>query len=367
MTIVDSYSEDNRSGSGMVYADQPGEGQSFTGDGGVLAASKFFCKKTGLPTGSAYSKIYAHSGTFGTSSVPTGSPLATSDAFNVATLTGDYQLITFTFSGAEKITLTNTTKYVVTFEYTGGTYENYVDVGDDWSSPGHGGNRSYVQTGTWTASSSTDSCFYVYKDDLTTTSTTTTTTTSTSTTTTTTSTTVSVTTSTSTTSTTTSTSITTTTTSTTTTTTSTTTTLPIFPLPFSGIKISKPGINVLQTNDPRNLIFSSRYPNLKYFKKGSMRISFDAGAGDISATGIYQHNLGYYPFIEAFSSVYLSGAPTGIYEYCPFFGSGATIAYSTNYRITKTTVQFYGQISGMSADVWVFDFIFFIFKNNLGF
>ncbi len=199
------------------------------------------------------------------------------------------------------------------------------------------------------------------------TSTTTTTTSTSTSTSTSTTTSVSLTTSTSTTSTTTSTSTTTTSTSTTTTTTSTTTTLPIFPLPFSGVKFSKEKINVLQTNDPRNLTFSSRYPNLKYFEKGHIRLSFNAGDLDISATGIYQHNLGYYPFVEAFSSVYIEGSPTGVYEYCPFFGSGATVAYSTNYRITKTTVQFYGQISGESSDIWVFDFIFFIFKNNLGF
>lgn len=52
-------------------------------------------------------------------------------------------MVTFTFSGANQITLTNGTNYVVTFEYPDGT--NFpsvlsVDVGYDSSSPTHGGN-----------------------------------------------------------------------------------------------------------------------------------------------------------------------------------------------------------------------------------
>ena len=115
-TIVDSYSETNKSQvNGFGSPTFQGYGQSFTGDGGTLNSSKFYLEKRELPTGNIVSKVYAHSGTFGTSSVPTGSALATSDNVDVSTL-GLLALVTFTFSGANKITLTNGTKYVVTVE-----------------------------------------------------------------------------------------------------------------------------------------------------------------------------------------------------------------------------------------------------------
>lgn len=133
---------------------------------------------------------------------------------------------------------------------------------------------------------------------------------------------------------------------------------------MSKIIISKQGIDVTKINTPDKVILSSDFGNLKYFKKVARRISFDANAGDISAEGIYDHNLSYYPYVEAFVSTYI-GSPTGVYEYCPFVGAGATVNYDATFRITKNQIKFYGEISGASTSVWVFDFIFFIFKNNL--
>jgi hypothetical protein len=134
--------------------------------------------------------------------------------------------------------------------------------------------------------------------------------------------------------------------------------------PFFGLKIAKPGIDVLTTQEPFNLIFSSDYGTLKYFDKKTAQITFDANTGDIAGTATLTHNLGYYPYVEVYVSAYI-GSPTGIYEYCPFFGSGATVQYSANYKITTTGITLYAEINGVSTSVWVFDFIVFIFKNNL--
>ncbi|GAI05235.1 unnamed protein product, partial [marine sediment metagenome] len=140
-------------------------GQSFTGDGRVLNNAVFYIKKSGSPTGNAYAKIYAHSGTFGTSSVPTGAALAVSEGVDVSNLTTSFQLIAFNFSGANKITLTNGTKYVVVIEYTGGTlYSHEVVVGYDTGTPSHPGNFCAYHTG-WTAYPTTDLCFYVYYEE----------------------------------------------------------------------------------------------------------------------------------------------------------------------------------------------------------
>src|SRR5688572_28958602 len=100
MAVIDSYSEANRDGSTAIHGGGvEGMSQSFTGNGGTLGSVRLQLNKTGSPTGTAVVKVYAHSGTFGTDSVPTGAALATSDTFDVATLTGDLELITFMFSG----------------------------------------------------------------------------------------------------------------------------------------------------------------------------------------------------------------------------------------------------------------------------
>lgn len=125
-------------------------GHSFTATGGVLDNVKFYLKKAGSPTGNAVAKIYAHSGTYGTDSAPSEAALATSTNFNVSTLTGSFVLTTFTFTGGNKIVLTEGTRYIAVIEYSGGDVSNYVDVATD-SSPSHGGNMSYYEIITPTA------------------------------------------------------------------------------------------------------------------------------------------------------------------------------------------------------------------------
>ena len=167
--IVDSYSEANYSGAQYTIKNLAAiseVGQSITGDGSTLDSIKYYLNKVGLPTGYAYAKIYAHSGTFGTSSVPTGEPLAISDGYEVSNLTGELQLITFNFSGINKITLTDSTKYVSTVEYSNGDVDNNITAGCDASSPTHAGNASYCSGGSWIASSNVDLCFYVYGDEV---------------------------------------------------------------------------------------------------------------------------------------------------------------------------------------------------------
>ena len=74
--VADSSS--TSAGESTVYSDVPGTGQSFTGNGGTLDSCVFELGKSGSPTGNAVAKIYNHTGTYGTSSKPTGAALATS-------------------------------------------------------------------------------------------------------------------------------------------------------------------------------------------------------------------------------------------------------------------------------------------------
>ena len=162
VAIADSYTEDNQDTYvGLGSDTYTGVGQSFILTSAVtLDSCKFYLRKVGSPTGNAVAKIYAHSGVFGTSSVPTGAALATSDNFDSSTLTTTFQPITFDFSGANRITLSASTHYVLTIEYSGGDASNAVVVGTDNSDPSHSGNASRYFTSWLTMTR--DTIFYLY-------------------------------------------------------------------------------------------------------------------------------------------------------------------------------------------------------------
>lgn len=155
MAVLDSYSSANQDyelkigaydAGNSIY---PGVAQSFVpGAGGNIDLSQFFIRKEGSPTGNAVAKVYAHSGTFGTDSKPTGAALATSDNFDVSTLTGSFGIKDLIFSGANRILLSSIK--CITFEYSGGDASNYVVIGMDASSPTHGGNSAILFGATWT-------------------------------------------------------------------------------------------------------------------------------------------------------------------------------------------------------------------------
>jgi hypothetical protein len=164
--IVDSYSESNVSG--YYGTSEPFlstfEAQSFTGNGGTLASVKFYVKKIGSPTANAYAFIHTHTGTFGTNGTPTGSALATSDGVAYSGISTSATLVEFTFSGANKITLTNGTRYFVAITSTQ-TSGNGLDVGVDETSPSHAGNQAYFD-GMWVSVGGADDAFYVYADSV---------------------------------------------------------------------------------------------------------------------------------------------------------------------------------------------------------
>jgi len=156
-TDTDKYIESNQDATTALNNTVTRIGQSFTGDGNVLTGAIFHLSKTLLPTGNAVAKLYAHSGVYGTSSVATGSALATSENFDVSTLDGTLTLTYFQFN--DEVTLTAATNYVIALEYTG-TATDYINVGTDTSTPTHAGNFA-TYTGTWSAVSGTDAIFYI--------------------------------------------------------------------------------------------------------------------------------------------------------------------------------------------------------------
>lgn len=141
-----------------------GQGQSFqVGNDGIgkkIVRVDFDLKvNTGTPTGNMTAEIYAHSGTYGTSSVATGGALATSEPISTDRLLSTYQ--TFTFVFYDNISLTTNTNYVVVIRHPDGSAGNNVHVRGLATSGTHGGNRA-EDTGTWAAQANDDLNFVVY-------------------------------------------------------------------------------------------------------------------------------------------------------------------------------------------------------------
>lgn len=140
-----------------------GLGQSFLGTGVTVGAVRFVGRKRGSPTGSVYAKIYAHTGTFGTNSRPTGAALATSDPISAMSFSATFSDFspTFYFTGANQITLTSGTPYVITIEYTPVSGSVTIQPQNSGANTAPG-NFSYLFSGSWSASSDWDLAYYLY-------------------------------------------------------------------------------------------------------------------------------------------------------------------------------------------------------------
>jgi hypothetical protein len=156
-TLVDSYSESNYIAD--TYSEAEHKGNSFYNTNQIdLSSCKFYIRKVGTPTGNVTAKLYAHSGTYGSSSVVTGSVLATSDNVDVTTISSAaFGLVTFTFS--TPYNMAATTNYCIVVGISTGTAENGIRIGYDNTSPSHGGNY-LTELGDY--NNTRDMCFYVY-------------------------------------------------------------------------------------------------------------------------------------------------------------------------------------------------------------
>lgn len=127
-------------------------------------------KGTAVPTGTLALRVYAHTGVFGVSSMPTGSALAVSDTFDPNTLTNTLTSTKFTFSGANQIALTAGTPYALSLEYTDGGGSHTIQMKIISGNPNyHPGNNAYKSGSTWVVDSgvgaNTDLEFYVSDND----------------------------------------------------------------------------------------------------------------------------------------------------------------------------------------------------------
>jgi hypothetical protein len=129
----------------------------------TLDSCSFHLDKYGTPTGDVYAELYLDGGTYGVSSKPTAPPLATSDVLDISTLTTSYALTDLTFSGANQVTLTAGTNYIIAIRYNGGDANSGLNIGVDATNKFFPGNMSVHTAAGWNVEGfGTDLLFYVF-------------------------------------------------------------------------------------------------------------------------------------------------------------------------------------------------------------
>jgi hypothetical protein len=150
---------------GAVDSSQVKNGQSFTTTASdYLDSVVFNIKKVGSPTDFYFCEIYLTDG----SGKPTGSVLATSDNFDVSTLSTSHTETTFIFSGSNKILLSSSTRYAALLARTGSlngsnnidmeTRSYYPSNAPYWSS----GSSVFYRQGTFYANTTYQHMIKIY-------------------------------------------------------------------------------------------------------------------------------------------------------------------------------------------------------------
>jgi len=177
-TLIDSWATQN-DGLGLMVlhpsstsgvASRSAGAQSFTmlSTAIKITSCEFYMLKIGGPTGIGHAVLYACSGSYGAGSTPIGAALATSDGFDVSTLTTSLQWIPVTFSGTNQYLMQANTHYSIAFENpTSGRIDtsNFPTLGLYLAqgAPGHSGNLALYEASAWNGGySSYDMCFTVY-------------------------------------------------------------------------------------------------------------------------------------------------------------------------------------------------------------
>lgn len=158
--VIDQYPTSNDNGLQTTMGVGSASGMSFTGDGSVLGSVQAYLDDNTSASGTVTAQIFAHTGTFGSTGIPTGSALATSDAIATSTIPSGASatLITFTFTGTNQITLANGTHYVIVVN--GPSAAGLIGWNGQNISPSAPGNASHL-SGTWSATTAFDLIFYI--------------------------------------------------------------------------------------------------------------------------------------------------------------------------------------------------------------
>jgi hypothetical protein len=158
--LADSYPESYQGGAQLDVTPWDPTGQAFMpGVSGTLDSCKFYLQRNGAATGPLYAKLWAHTGVYGSTGLPTGTALAVSEPLDVSTVPASFGLVTFQFNNT--VSLTAGTPYFITIEYQGGA-DGALTLGLDWGAYMlHPGNATYTDASVWRVGTA-EVLFYVY-------------------------------------------------------------------------------------------------------------------------------------------------------------------------------------------------------------
>lgn len=127
------------------------------------------------------------------------------------------------------------------------------------------------------------------------------------------------------------------------------------------VRVSKSGYNALTDTNPDHYSFLSGFNDLKYFASGSQNISI-VGDGSLKQTTItIAHNLGYEPVF--FPEVQVSFLVSG-YAFAPIY---SVFFDDIRAEAWVDDTNLYLRFTNQSSDNITANFVYKIFKNNLGF
>jgi hypothetical protein len=164
--VIDSSTSTSDSYTQLWYVfpsptDSGALGQTWTGLANYnVTSASFFLRKVGSPVGNLIVEIYATTGTFGSTSKPTGSALASSELVSMAGLTTSFAWVNFTFAIPFAM---NAQKYAIAVEAHDATTLNTSNypAANQYDSNVHAGNF-FAYSDSWWSSSGQDVPFIVY-------------------------------------------------------------------------------------------------------------------------------------------------------------------------------------------------------------
>lgn len=129
-----------------------------------------------------------------------------------------------------------------------------------------------------------------------------------------------------------------------------------------GIKVSKPGENVLTTGI-ENLYMDTTYPILKIKASGTGSLSISDGGSD---SDTITHNLGYVPKVLVYGEFYsvYSGAKSAYYRRYPIDELLSTYTSNFGYTISSTQLVINGSFWDELGYSGTFNYFYYLFYDE---
>lgn len=133
-------------------------------------------------------------------------------------------------------------------------------------------------------------------------------------------------------------------------------------MPDFGIKVSKPGQNVLTTG-VENLYMDTTYPVLKIKASGTGSLSISDGGSD---SDTITHSLGYIPKVLVYGEFYsvFSGAKSAYYRRYPIKEFLSTYTSYFRYTVSSTQLVISGSFYDELAYSGTFNYFYYLFYDE---